>query len=254
MCLVLFAYQKDPRYPLVLCANRDEFYDRPTADASFWSKYPEVLAGKDLMHEGTWLGITKTGRWSALSNYREPHNTQMKPISRGVLVRDFLIGTEPPEGYAKMVQRQAQKFNGFNLLIGDVNQVVYISNRIENYRVLAPGLYGLSNHLLDTPWHKVARGKKALDCLLKANSVQTSDFLSILDDQTPADQDSFNTGLPPERERLLSPIFIQSDKYGTRSSTVIQIDVNEQVTFVERVFNRTSESYQDRQFQFGISK
>lgn len=254
MCLILLAYRKDPRYPLVLCANRDELYDRPTVEANFWSDHPEVLAGRDLTHDGTWLGITKTGRWSALSNYREPGNTQTRPMSRGVLVRNFLIGTESPEGYAKLVQSQVHQFNGFNLLVGDVNQVVYMSNRMEGYQILTPGLYGLSNHLLDTPWHKVTRGKQALDFVLKANSVKIAALLSILDDQTPADHDFPDTGLTLGTEKLLSPIFIKSEKYGTRSSTAIQVDANDQVTFVERAFCHTDGSYQDRQYHFGISK
>ena len=166
MCLILLAYQKDPQYPLVLCANRDELYDRPTANASFWLEYPGVLAGKDLTHGGTWLGITRAGRWAALSNYRESSKTQPGTMSRGALVRNFLIGTESPERYAEMAYRQAHQFNGFNLLVGDATQVVYISNCVEGYQVLTPGLYGLSNHLLDTPWHKVTRGKQALDSVL----------------------------------------------------------------------------------------
>lgn len=255
MCLILLAYQKDPRYPLVLCANRDELYDRPTADASFWSENPGVLAGKDLNHHGTWLGITKTGRWSALSNYREPGKTKTGSISRGVLARNFLIGAELPEEYAEMVQCRADQFNGFNLLVGDPTQVVYISNRVEGYQILTPGLYGISNHLLNTPWHKVTWGKQVLDSVLKANPVKVSALLSILNDQTPAEINNLpDTGLTPELEQLLSPIFIKADDYGTRSSTVIQIDANEEVTFVERAFCHKDGSYQDRQYHFRISK
>ena len=254
MCLILLAYQKDPQYPLVLCANRDELYDRPTANARFWLEYPGVLAGKDLTHGGTWLGITRAGRWAALSNYRESSETQTGTMSRGALVRNFLIGTESPERYAEMAQRQAHQFNGFNLLVGDATQVVYISNCMEGYQVLTPGLYGLSNHLLDTPWHKVTRGKQALDSVLKANSIKITALLSILADQTPADvdHDLLDTGLTPELEQLLSSIFIKSDNYGTRSSTVIQIDADEEVTFVERTFLHMDGSYQDRRYHFGI--
>ena len=125
---------------------------------------------------------------------------------------------------------------------------------MEGYQVLTPGLYGLSNHLLDTPWHKVTRGKQALDSVLKANSIKITALLSILADQTPADvdHDLLDAGLTPELEQLLSSIFIKSDNYGTRSSTVIQIDANEEVTFVERTFLHMDGSYQDRQYHFGI--
>ena len=132
--------------------------------------------------------------------------------------------------------------------------MVYISNCVEGYQVLTPGLYGLSNHLLDTPWHKVTRGKQALDSVLKTNSIKITALLSILADQTPADVDHDlpDTGLTPELEQLLSSIFIKSDNYGTRSSTVIQIDANEEVTFVERTFLHMDGSYQDHQYHFGI--
>jgi uncharacterized protein with NRDE domain len=169
MCLILFAHGAGEDFPLVLAANRDEFYERPTAPAAFWTEAPHVLAGRDLQAGGSWLGVTRTGRWAALTNYRDPPTSRPGRPSRGMLVSDFLTGSATPEQYLAAVAADAERYDGFNLLVGDPSGVHYFGNRMadggEPSR-LEPGVYGLSNHLLDTPWPKVARGRTRLKALL----------------------------------------------------------------------------------------
>ena len=166
MCLILLAYQSHPRYPLILAANRDEFYQRPTVPASFWETEPQILAGRDLKSGGTWLGISRTGRIAALSNYRDPGTVLVNSPSRGGLVTDFLLGDGPPGEYLKMLRQRSQDYNGFNIFFGDLKNLFFYSNRGEVPPLLQPGIHGLSNHLLDTPWPKVTQGKKALAKIL----------------------------------------------------------------------------------------
>jgi uncharacterized protein with NRDE domain len=239
MCLLLMALNTHSTYPLILLANRDEYYDRPTASARFWDEAPSVLAGKDLRAGGTWLGITRTGRIAAVTNYRDPASIKQGLPSRGRLVSDFLLGQRGPEEYIDILDREAGKYNGFNLIIGDKGLLYWYSNRGHGVQSLGPGIYGLSNHLLDTPWPKVARGKEALANLISEQGAPPlEDFFDILADRTIAD-DLFlpHTGVELEWERILSPIFIVSPTYGTRSSTVMLIDADNQVTFVEKTFN-----------------
>jgi uncharacterized protein with NRDE domain len=160
MCLILFAYQIHPRYRLVLGANRDEFYARPTAPLDFWQDHPQVLAGRDLEQHGTWMGVTRNGRWAAVTNYRDLRIMKTDAHSRGHLVADFLLSHVPPHAYMRQIATKADQYNGFNLIVGDSAELVYFSNRERKIRLLGPGLYGLSNHLLDTAWPKVARGKE----------------------------------------------------------------------------------------------
>ena len=158
MCLILFAYRSLPDYRLVLAANRDEFYDRPTRHVAFWDDAPEILAGRDLKAGGTWMGITKKGRFAAITNYRDSGMTIENAPSRGDLVKDFLIGKSRPHDYLESLQNKGQDYNGFNLIIGDGNELFYYSNRDGNIHNIEPGVHGLSNHLLNTPWPKVAQG------------------------------------------------------------------------------------------------
>jgi len=239
MCLLIMAFNAHSTYPLILLANRDEYYERPTASAHFWDEAPFVLAGKDLRAGGTWLGITRKGRIGAVTNYRDPASTKQGAPSRGRLVSDFLLGQLGPEDYMEKLEKEAAKFNGFNLIIGEKGQYYWYSNRGDGVRSLSAGIYGLSNHLLDTPWPKVAKSKDALMRLLseqKAPSLE--ELFLILTDQTIAADDYLpDTGVGLEWERILSPVFIKSPTYGTRSSTVMLIDANNRVTFAEKTFN-----------------
>ena len=248
MCLILVAYQHHPTYRLVFAANRDEFYDRPAAPAAFWKENPNVLAGKDLLKGGTWCGITKTGRFAALANIRDPKGHRDGTPSRGLLVSNFLKGKESPEEYLKKIKEEALQYNPFGLLVSDLSSLFYFSNRMGKTQKLGPGLYGLSNHFLDTPWPKVKRGKEKLKAILSQESFSTQDLLKLLEDKTPApDSELPDTGVGLELERMLSPIFIESPSDGTRISTVLRIHQNNEMIFFEKnpLSNKTQEFHFD---------
>jgi uncharacterized protein with NRDE domain len=238
MCLILFAYQHHPRYRLILAANRDEFYARPTAPLGFWSDHPQVLAGRDLEQQGTWLGVTRGGRLAAITNYRDPHAIKPSAPSRGHLVSDFLKGSMPPADYLKFISASAERYNGFNLLVGNPDELFYFSNHGGGILRLEPGLYGLSNSLLDTPWPKVAQGKQAIAALAGGDSeLSLEKLFGLLQNQTPAPDEALPaTGVDLEWERALSPTFITSPAYGTRSSSVLLIDTAGAVRFSERTW------------------
>jgi uncharacterized protein with NRDE domain len=238
MCLILFAYNLHPQYSLILAANRDEFYSRPTVPANFWQDAPNILAGRDLVHGGTWLGITRTGRFAAITNYRDLSSPQGSR-SRGKLVSDFLQSNISVSEYIQDIKEMASKYSAFNLLVGQFNEkqntLCYFSNRSNTAFELSPGIYALSNHLLDTPWPKVESGKKALDKFISNTEELSSEQLfEILKDERQAkDDDLPNTGIGLERERVLSPLFIKTENYGTRCSTVLMIGKKGEVIFEE---------------------
>lgn len=240
MCVIFFAFKQHTEYPLILLANRDEFYERPTAKADFWQDAPNIFAGRDLVHGGTWLGITKQGRFAAVTNYRDPNALKGK-FSRGDLVSDFLKTNKTVEEYLTKIQTDASQFSGFNLLVGEFNAQIqmlgYYSNREDTVKILAPGIYGLSNHLLDTPWRKVSKGKAELTGFLQNDAIEKDRFFELLSDKTLADDAELpETGIGYEREKLLSSIFIETPVYGTRSSSVVLIDKDYEISLDERNF------------------
>lgn len=240
MCLILLAWRAHRRYPLVVAANRDEFFVRPTAPARFWDDAPQVLAGRDLEAGGAWLGITRGGRFAALTNFRDPERNRPGAPSRGELVASFLRGSESPSAYLEQIAPRAGEYNGFNLLVGKAREMRYFSNVSEesaHIGALPPGIYGLSNHLLDTPWPKVARGKSALAAALDALP-DTGPLFDLLRDEQPApDEELPRTGVSLDWERLLSAAFIRSPTYGTRSSTVVLRDRAGWTNFTEQTWN-----------------
>jgi uncharacterized protein with NRDE domain len=254
MCLILLAYECHPAYRLIIAANRDEFFARPTAPAAFWDDAPQLLAGRDLQEGGTWLGITRNGRFAALTNYRDPASYRQDRPSRGRLVSDFLRGNMSTSAYREFLQREGDDYNNFNLIFGTSEELCCFSNRGNLFTAPTPGIHGLSNHLLDTPWPKVSRGREALARLIApADTIATDDIFTLLADRTPApDYLLPDTGVGIERERLLSPLFISTPAYGTRSSTVVLIDRNEQVTFSERTFHAGGEKPRTVIFRFRI--
>ena len=239
MCLILLALQQHPSYKLILAANRDEYYDRPSAPPAFWNEAPGLLAGRDLRSGGTWLGITKKGRIAAITNYRDPASIKRNAPSRGWLVRDFLVGSEGTMEYLGKVRQNGGKFNGFNLLVGVRDELCWYSNRSGEIAKLSRGLHGISNRLLDTPWPKVIRGTQGISQILgKDGEISTEILFDLLQDRTQASEEILpDTGVGIEWERILSPVFIVSPTYGTRSSTLILIDKKDQVTFIDRTFN-----------------
>lgn len=235
MCLILIAYRCHPGIDLLVAANRDEFHNRPTAALAFWDDAPQILAGRDLQHGGTWMGVTQTGRFAALTNYRDPRQVQPDAPSRGQLVSVYLQGVEPALDYLARLATQSRHYNGFNLLLGDEVGLHYYSNRGDPPRTLPPGWYGLSNHLLNTPWPKLKRGLAlAQSVLVRQPDPVPDDLLRALTDRVPApDAELPNTGVPLDWERWLSPIFIDAPGYGTRSSTVLLAKENGPTRMVE---------------------
>jgi uncharacterized protein with NRDE domain len=254
MCLILFAWNTHPHYPLVVAANRDEFHDRPTAAAGFWNESPNLLAGKDLLAGGTWLGVTRSGRIAAITNYREPDLKETpSKYSRGHLVRDFLLSEAQPEVHARWLQDQGPAYSGFNLLLGDQDSLFYVSNRNGKPAPVSAGSHGLSNHLLDTDWPKVHAGCAHLDRLLENENVDPEELLELL-----ANRRLAGGGEPPAFELSLAPelitrmTFIVSPTYGTRSSTVLLVDRDGRVTFVERQFDASGDPEDTQWLEFQI--
>jgi len=255
MCLILLAYNVHPSYRLILAANRDEFYERPSLPADFWEDQQHVLAGRDLKEGGTWLGITKKGKFSAITNYRDPSAFKSKASSRGKLVSRYLIGKQTAGKYLEDVSSQAEKYNSFNLLIGDDQDLFVFSSRGDTEK-LKPGIYGLSNHLLNSPWPKISRGKRLLKIALdkKGNDLEEALFDLLEDRRVAPDNRLPSTGVGLEWERILSPIFITSPIYGTRSSTILIIGKNRHIRFVEKVFDGQKEPWVTSSFSFKLEK
>lgn len=237
MCLLVFSYKQHPEYNFILAANRDEEYQRPTRPAQFWDTHPHILAGKDEKAGGTWMGITKTGAFAALTNYRDPTLEKKDAPSRGHLVLEYLKNFDDPVEYLRSVDNKAGQYSGFNLLAGTMDRLGYYSNQEQKVRQLQPGLYGLSNHLLNTPWPKVKTAKQKLQRLIQGKQISTEALFDLLGDEREADEEQLpSTGISSELERKVSPIFIKSEDYGTRNSTIVLIDKEGKVTFEERRF------------------
>jgi len=236
MCLIVVAWQVHPDYPLVVAANRDEFFARPAAPASFWADHPDVLAGRDLQAGGSWLGVTRQHRFAALTNYREGGRQDANAASRGALVADFLTGQGDAPSYLEALAKRGGQYNGFNLFVGDGQQLGYYSNRGQGWRTLEPGIYGLSNHLIDTPWPKLAAAKTAFAAALAQLPATTPFFDLLADREIVADVHLPETGVELEWERILSAVFVSSPAYGTRASTLLTMARSGQVTLTERSF------------------
>lgn len=255
MCLILIAHKPDPLKRLIIAANRDEFLARPTQAMHFWEDHPDILAGKDLVGGGTWLGMNKNGRFAALTNYRDPSVQRPNPPSRGTIITDYLDSRLPPKAFIDGLKKECHRFNGFNLLIGDRDALYWFSNMAPEAKQLPPGIYGVSNHLLDTPWPKVTKGKKALaTALAQEKKITMASLFSMLaDPETPLDNALPDTGVGKKWERILGPVFINSPSYGTRASTVIMVDETGMVDVCERSFNRKNNlEYSEEGFSFQI--
>lgn len=227
MCLIVFAWKLVPGIPLVAAANRDEFYDRPAAPAGWWEDHPQIYAGRDLRGGGAWMGVTREGRFAAVTNIRAPFEKRQDAPSRGGLVTDFLRSADAPQAYVAALAERAGHYNGFNLLVGNREQLVWYSNGQpddeRNGKSLAPGLYGLSNGALDAPWPKVVR-TKAQFCSLLCQGAPEDAYFEMLSDTTRASDCRLpRTGVDIEWERILSAVCIESPQYGTRSMTVAQV-------------------------------
>jgi uncharacterized protein with NRDE domain len=233
MCLIVVGWRVHRNYPLVVAANRDEFYARPTAGLARWPDAPDVIGGLDLEAGGTWLGITETGRFAAVTNVREPGMAKGRR-SRGALTRNFLTSGSSAFDYASQID--CAEYSGFNLLLSDGKALVYCSNRDGQPRVLAPGIYGLSNHLLDSPWPKLLQARERFADALPHLPDESAFFDLLSDRSIVADENLPSTGVPIEWERLLSAIFVKSESYGTRASTVAWQNGSGEITIHEQSF------------------
>ncbi|MBD8577666.1 NRDE family protein [Pseudomonas syringae] len=234
MCLIVFAWRPGHSQPLIVAANRDEFYARPTQALAQWPDAPQVYAGRDLEAGGTWLGVTRNGRFAALTNIRQPGQTQGLR-SRGELVAGFLTGEQSPEAYMAEVADRAHEYTGFNLLVGDPGALYYLGSRQPAPQRLKDGVYGLSNAGLDTPWPKLRKARAGLAAQL--HDPQPTTLLALLSDSEPVAVGELpDTGVGLATETLLSSVFIASAHYGTRASTVLIVEADARQRLVERSF------------------
>jgi uncharacterized protein with NRDE domain len=263
MCLILFAWQTHSEYPLIVAANRDEFYARRTRPASWWGQAVSLLAGRDEEAGGTWLGINRRGRFAVVTNVRAPNERNPHATSRGLLVLSALQTAQSMGDWVDDCQSRATSFNGFNLIVaepvalgsrGPGSELVYMSNRLDDgARRLQPGIYGLSNAFLDTPWPKVTRSVTAFACQI-AQRVSADGLLRLMADREVAGELELpSTGIPRDWERALSAIQIRANGYGTRATTIVTVRRDGLVGFVERSFDASNpDSHSDRRYEFMI--
>jgi len=239
MCLLSFAIESHPRYRLILAANRDENYVRPSAPARFWEDEPQILGGRDLEAGGTWLGVTRSGRLAALTNYYGPDEYAADKLSRGRLITDFLCGELSADGYLEHLQQTGEYYNGFGLVFYDKSGFHYFTNRGPSVPGISPGVHGLSNYLLDSHWPKVITVKKGLQAIIeKSDDINPEDLFTLLSNRTRyPDHLLPDTGVGIERERTLSSIFVSRKEFGTRCSTVVLIGHDNSMTFLERSYD-----------------
>ena len=253
MCLLVLAWQAHPRYRLVVAANRDEFHERPAAPLAKWDPPDDILAGRDLRARGTWLGMDRQRRFGVITNFRELQRPQPDAPTRGALIPDYLRGAAGAGAFLADLQPQAPRYSGFNLLLTDRDSLWYASNRAEPFaRSLSPGVYGLSNEFLDTPWPKLRRVRRRFDAWLGDQGNGTAaDLFALLDDRATAtaDEELPRTGIPEEWERVLSAPFVLHPDYGTRASTVLLLESSGAGLLVERRFNPQGILLGETQFQ-----
>ncbi|WP_024694233.1 NRDE family protein [Pseudomonas syringae] len=234
MCLIVFAWHPSRAQPLIVAANRDEFYARPARPLSQWEDVPNIYAGRDLEAGGTWMGIAADGRFAAVTNIRDP-GQPLGLRSRGELVAKFLAGEHTLEDYVAEIAARAGEYTGFNLLMGDAGRLYYLNSADPTPQLLGEGVYGLSNAGLNTPWPKLLKARAALTAQL--DDPQPQALLNLLRDAEPAaDAELPETGVGLVTEKLLSSVFIASPNYGTRASTVLIVNADGTRQMIEHSF------------------
>lgn len=241
MCLILVAWRAHPDFPLVVAANRDESFGRPSLAAHWWEDHPDILAGRDLEAGGSWLGITRQGAFAGLTNFRDTKAPDTEAPSRGTLVANMLQNTPRVDQGLAWLQEQGPRYKGFNLIFSDGQDLAVHESAVGRGRLLAPGIYGLSNHLLDTPWPKVVTAKSRLHAALEHLPDTTALLALLRDDQPAPDGELPLTGLSMAWERMLSSAFIRAPGYGTRCSTIITVDRMGQACFQEWTWTETGD-------------
>ncbi|MEO5694820.1 MAG: NRDE family protein [Usitatibacter sp.] len=250
MCLIVLAWKARADLPLVIAANRDEWRERPTQPAHFWPDHPAILAGRDLKAGGTWMGVTRAGRFAAVTNYRDPADKRSSARSRGAIVTEFLLGDLTPAAFIAALETSSRDYNGFNLLAGDGDSLWYYGSREAVARAIEPGVHALSNHLLDTPWPKVQRSRRAMErALVDADPAQQL-FAALADGGGAPDDSLPATGVGIEWERRLSAALITGADYGTRSSTVLTMNNKGAVRFEEHTLDGAGTVVENRLEQF----
>lgn len=255
MCLILFALNEHSKYKLVLAANRDEFFNRPTQLADFWEDDNNILGGRDFSSLGTWLGLSKEGKFCAITNYRDPRMERNTNKSRGLLSKNFLTTTQDVSTFIIEVSAEKDLYSGFNMLLSNdgFETVFHYSNISDTTTKIERGIHGLSNHLLDTPWPKVENGKEKLTEVMNTNSIKNNDLINILtDSQTAPDELLPNTGISYDLEKKLSPVFISMKGYGTRCSTAMLLDYDNRLSFKEVSYNDKTEVISEKQYKFKL--
>lgn len=259
MCILFFSVNAHPEYKFILAGNRDEYYDRKSKAAEFWKPDSRILAGRDVGYESgtpgssTWLGITRDGKIAFLTNFRSPKIKNVEALSRGNIVARFLAGKKPALEYLDALAKNVDAYNGFNVVMGDVNALYYYSSHEKNIIPITTGIYALSNHILDTPWPKVVKGKALFNAALASEVSHTNLFNVLQDREIYPDSELPKTGLSLERERTLSSIFVASPNYGTRSSCVITLDRFGQFDFSERTYNIDQAKCSNNSYAFLIN-
>ena len=237
MCLIVLAWKARADLPLIVAANRDEWRDRPAEPAHWWPDHPGLFAGRDLRAAGTWMGVTRSGRFAAVTNFRDPSERRSAARSRGELVTDFLAGTATAEAFLSRLATRAGDYNGFNLILGDGGALWYYGSREGVARAIEPGVHGLSNHLLDEPWPKVVRGMAAMRSTLEDPDPAPGLFAALADRRGTGEESLPRTGVGIEWERRLAAALITGEDYGTRASTVVQFSISREIHVEERTLD-----------------
>jgi uncharacterized protein with NRDE domain len=249
MCLLVFAWKAHPDYPLIIAANRDEFHARPSQDAHWWPDLPNVLAGRDLQAGGTWLAVSRSGRFATVTNYREQPRPQRGLRSRGEIATKFVSGSE--DAMTCVASLAGDSYAGVSVIAADGDSVCYTSNRGDEPRSLEPGVYGLSNASLDTPWSKLLRTREALTKLIDTDNVNATELFRLLADRSPAPNSEVDSAsLPFKLARTLTAPFIVAESYGTRCSTTVLVTSDQKLQFSERRFAPDGSASGDSAFNF----
>lgn len=251
MCLIALAWRVHPAYPLIVAANRDEFHERPSDPLGWWPDRPDVAGGRDRKAGGTWLAASRSGRFATVTNYRENLQVQRGERSRGKLVSDFVLGDLPSLDYVATIDRE--RYAGFSLLTASRDALAYVSNRGDSPRLLQPGIYGLSNASLDTPWWKVIRSKNRLHALIESCATTVASLFELLADREPGEDPGLRAaGLPRKKARAISAPFIITPEFGTRCSTVLLLGKSGNVVLHERRFDAAGRMNGESALEFEI--
>ena len=262
MCLLVLAWRAHPRYQLILAANRDEYHERPSEPLAKWPAPDDILAGRDMRAGGTWLGLDQSRRFGVVTNFRELQRPRRTAPSRGRLIPGYLSQSLSPEEWLSRLETDAPGYSGFNLVIGDAEQLWYASNRMDRFaQPLPPGVHGLSNEFLDSPWPKLQLVRRNFEAWLAKDSSAPqapgptlAALFAMLADRTPAPEGSVSTGLPPEWERTLSSPFVTHPSYGTRCSTVLLIEPSGAAVLVERRFAASGEMSGETEYRLNAGQ